>query len=340
MLECRIFKSYENFNLDADFLMRGNRLGILGASGDGKSLSLKIIAGLIKPDYGLIKMDEKILYDSKNKIFVSPQERRIGYLFQDAALFPNFTNRKNILLAKKDNKVNLDEIIKQLKINDILDKYPNSISFGQKQRVALARIMVNKPDILLLDEPFSGLDQYLKEDVMDLVENIITNHNLKIILVSHNKDEIYRLCEEVVVLDKGKTSPNIDKYDLFTNPKNISQAKLIGIRNFSKVIRLDKDYVYLKNWDIKLKVEDGFKADLVAIKSSDISLSDQRKEGSFKIGEYRLYENIDHYTLICSRGDEKSYNLKIDVEKSYFKKLDQKNLYINIDREKLLAFES
>ena len=168
MLKVKIKKQLENIVLDIDFETNDAVLGLIGASGSGKSMTLKCIAGIERPDSGFISLDDRVLYDSEKKINLRPQDRNIGYLFQNFALFPQMTVKKNIYVSvnkkydknEKDKKIN--EIIELLNLKGLENKLQSEISGGQQQRVALARIIVNEPDFLLLDEPFSALDAFLK----------------------------------------------------------------------------------------------------------------------------------------------------------------------------------
>ena len=160
-----IRKKLKGFSLNVSFETNGDYLGVLGSSGSGKSMTLKCIAGIETPDEGLIILNGKVLFDSKKKINLKPQERNIGYLFQNYALFPNMTVEKNIGIGLKGSKYEknrkINEIIEAFHLQGLEKKYPRQLSGGQQQRVALARCIIYKPDVLMLDEPFSALDTYL-----------------------------------------------------------------------------------------------------------------------------------------------------------------------------------
>jgi len=161
-----IKKSLNGFKLDVNFEAGKQTTGLLGASGCGKSMTLKCIAGIEKPDSGVIMLNDKILFDSTKKINIPPQERNTGYLFQNYALFPNMTTLQNISIGLKLPKHERDKIVKEkitkFGLSGLENRYPNQLSGGQQQRVALARILAKEPDILMLDEPFSALDSFLK----------------------------------------------------------------------------------------------------------------------------------------------------------------------------------
>ena len=170
-----IKKDFGSFKLEVDFKTSGEATSLLGASGSGKSLTLKCIAGILKPDEGYIELNGRVLFDSIKKINVSPQKRNVGYMFQNYALFPNMTVRQNILCGMKkykdiDKEARLKEMINLFKLNGLEEHKPNTLSGGQQQRVALARILVSNPEILLLDEHTAGLRDQL-EEMIDDIEN-------------------------------------------------------------------------------------------------------------------------------------------------------------------------
>lgn len=210
MLEVNILKKLYKYDLNVSFSCDKSTLGLLGASGSGKSMILKCIAGIEKPDEGRIVLNGKTLFDSKKNINTSPQERRIAYLFQNYALFPDMNvwdnvfisvNKKYSLKSEREKKVR--EVLSILKL-DKLDKiYPSELSGGEKQRVALARIIVNEPNFLLLDEPFSALDSYLKHKLINDLKNIIANFDKGVIFVTHDIREIKSLCKDLIILSNG-----------------------------------------------------------------------------------------------------------------------------------------
>ncbi|HHX68415.1 MAG TPA: ATP-binding cassette domain-containing protein [Gallicola sp.] len=198
-----INKKLNHFTLDLDFELGKEILVIQGESGSGKTTTLNIISGLMKPDRGYIKLNNSILVDTKNKISEKVQNRKIGYVFQDFALFPNMTVKKNIKFAIKDEKI-YTEIINLLKIEHLLNNYPAEISGGEKQRVALARTLVTRPELLLLDEPFSALDSKLKNKLYTEFKSIIENLNIPVILITHNEKEAEILGDRLLYLKNGR----------------------------------------------------------------------------------------------------------------------------------------
>lgn len=335
MLVCKIKKDFKNFKLDVDFEMENESLGFLGASGSGKSLTLKAIGGLIKPDSGKIILNGRTLFDSERKINLRPQDRRVGYLFQDYALFPNFTVEENVRAGLRE-KADITDKLKEMHIYDIKDKLPAYISGGERQRTALCRILVNKPDILLLDEPFSALDEFLKNSIEAEVLNIIRKYDLKTILVSHNKDEVYRMSHKIISISNGKSGEKKETKDFFESPTTLTEAKLIGINNFSD-FEIVKDEIFLKAWGIRLKTKTKTEANLCALRSRDIILSDRAlNDNSMKIQDFRLIENIDSFLVILNQDYKKYDDLRVEIDKKDYKKFEGGPKYFAIDSRKLL----
>lgn len=210
MLKVKIKKQLDKLLLDVDFEVKDGILGLIGASGSGKSMTLKCIAGIEKPDEGVIILNDRILFDSKKNINLKPQDRRIGYLFQNYALFPDMNvwdnvfisvNNKYTLKSEREKKVR--GVLSILKLDKLDKRYPSKLSGGEKQRVALARIIVNEPNFLLLDEPFSALDSYLKHKLINDLKNIIANFDKGVIFVTHDIREIKSLCKDLIILSNG-----------------------------------------------------------------------------------------------------------------------------------------
>ena len=208
MLEVQIYKKLAEFDLDVSFQVNDNILGLMGASGSGKSMTLKCIAGIEMPDQGRIVLNDRVLFDSEKKINVPIQKRNVGYMFQSYALFPNMNVYENIsvgLRARivKDVDIVAQKVMKQFKISELASRYPKQLSGGQKQRVALARLMAYEPDVLLLDEPFSALDEDLKEDLLRELKSEL-QISKPVIFVSHNKDEVNELCDFKYKIKQGE----------------------------------------------------------------------------------------------------------------------------------------
>lgn len=242
-------------------------VGILGASGCGKSMTLKCIAGIETPDRGRIVLNGRVLYDSEQKINVSVQKRHVGYLFQNYALFPNMTVEKNVEAALKyrmdTKKISKEErerktayYLNMFHVSDIAKAYPQRLSGGQQQRVALARIFASEPEVLMLDEPFSALDTFLKEKLQAELLDIFAGYGKDILMVTHSRDEIYRFCASMIVIDNGRQVGFGKTKEIFKNPKTTAAAKLTGCKNIECIKRINDHQMYLKNWDVMLEVKE------------------------------------------------------------------------------------
>ncbi len=275
MLKVCIKKRFHGFCLDIALEHDFGCLGILGASGSGKSMTLKCIAGIEKPDEGYIAVNGRVLYDSRKKIDLAPRQRRVGYLFQNYALFPNMTVEENIRAAIQDRRTRqqrADIQIRRFLLEDLRGRYPGQLSGGQQQRVALARIMAQEPEMILLDEPFSAMDGYLKEKLQHEMMEFLKDYPGDVVLVSHSRDDIYRFHPDVAAIDDGSVIQTGSMWDVFLRPGNERVARLTGCNNISPVKRTGEYEVYAIDWDIRLTTALPVADDIqyVGIRSHDI----------------------------------------------------------------------
>ena len=250
-----ITKKLDGFNLEASFRAEKETLAILGASGCGKSLTLRTIAGIQTPDSGHIELAGKVFFDSAAKINLPPQMRRVGYLFQDYALFPNMTVAENIASGLRDGREGKNLVAAGLKnfyLEKLAHKYPWQLSGGEKQRTALARIIVSEPALIMLDEPFSALDSYLKWQLEQELGDALTAYGGITLLVSHDRDEVFRLCDRIALINNGKMEKVTEKHLLFQSPRTLAGAMLTGCKNLSRARRLSSRQVEAIDWDIVL----------------------------------------------------------------------------------------
>ena len=255
-LSVDIRKKYKDFSLDVAFSSEDETLAILGASGSGKSMTLKCIAGLISPDEGRIVSDGHVLFDSAAKIDLRPQERDVGYLFQSYALFPNMTVRQNIAIAYSGNKEGreayIDALLSKYGISELAGRYPVQISGGQQQRASLARIFAYKPRLLLLDEPFSALDAYLRENMQAEFKRMIREYDGNVVFVTHSRDEAYKIADSLVILDEGRPAAAGNLREVFARPGNARAARITGCKNISQIEKTGESSFYAKDWEIEL----------------------------------------------------------------------------------------
>ena len=232
ILSVHIRKKLRSFCLQADFEADDTILALLGPSGCGKSMTLKCIAGIEQPDEGIISLSGRVLFDSAGKINLPPQKRRVGYMFQNYALFPNMTVRKNVLagMGKKPDASLADPFLERFQIADLADRFPHELSEGQKQRTAMARIVAQAPDVILLDEPFSALDTVLKWQLEKEMLQVLTLEKKPTVFVSHDIDEVFRMSSEVCSMKDGKTLEMIHAEEFFDQLKEGTAEWMNGWR--------------------------------------------------------------------------------------------------------------
>lgn len=318
-LTVAIKKHYDKFDLAIDFSIDRGILGVLGASGCGKSLTLKCIAGIETPDEGKIILNNRVLFDSEQGINLSPQERNVGYLFQNYALFPHMNVIENIAtgIKQSDKKSIIDKYLQIFHLENIQELYPKNLSGGQQQRVALARIFASEPEILMLDEPFSALDDFLKWQVELELVKILNLYGKNILFVSHNRDEIYRFCDDIVVLSQGKSVSIGTKHSLFAEPKCLAASKLSGCKNHSRIEIIDKNTIKAIDWNMELKVDSGVrKGKYIGIRAHEIILMSQPigvNTGKFKIEA--LVENIFSIVIMLRKvGAAEAIRLEVSKD--------------------------
>jgi molybdate transport system ATP-binding protein len=257
MLVCNITKNLNGFSLDVNFTTRPGVTSLLGASGSGKSMTLRCIAGISKPDQGRIELNGITLFDSEKKINLPPQKRNTGFLFQDYALFPNMTVQHNIMTGAKnkttrEKQTTAEELAEAFHIAPHLHKYPYQLSGGEKQRCALARILAGSPDILMLDEPFGALDSHLRWALeLELAETFKHFHK-PVLYVSHNRDEIYRLCDNIIIISGGRNEASGEKWEIFKNPQTVQAARVTGCKNIAAV-SINGTRVSMPDWGIEFE---------------------------------------------------------------------------------------
>lgn len=257
-LEVDIKKKFGEFTLETAFKTDRECHGILGESGCGKTLTLKCIAGIEAPDEGIIILNGRVLFDSGKKINLPPQKRKVGYMFQNYALFPNMTVEENIgvgILGKSKNEKN-ELVRKQLecfRLDGLEKRYSHQLSGGQQQRVAMARIMAYNPDIIMLDEPFSALDDYLKDILQQELLETIREYQGDVLMVSHSRDEIFKFCDMITIMEQGQVVSEGDTREIFRKPLTKAAARLTGCKNISRIRRINEYEMEALDWGIQLK---------------------------------------------------------------------------------------
>ena len=203
--DCQM-KYPSGFCLRVAFAQAGGVTALFGPSGSGKTTILGLVAGLLRPQQGLIRLGDHVLTDTSAGLHLPPEQRRIGMVFQDHCLFPHLSVRQNLeygLKRRPLRKFNLDRVAKILELETLLTRQPHTLSGGQKQRVALGRALLRGPDLLLLDEPLSALDAPLQDRILSYLERVLGEYQLPTLLVTHDLKQVQRLADQVVRLDAG-----------------------------------------------------------------------------------------------------------------------------------------
>ncbi|MDD3213803.1 MAG: ATP-binding cassette domain-containing protein [Eubacteriales bacterium] len=317
MLEASIEKRFTGFCLKANLSAGNETLALLGASGAGKTMTLKCLAGVEKPDRGRIVVDGQVWFDSDQHIFVPPQERGVGLLFQNYALFPNMTVKQNLFcgLRHETPKKQWDEeanmLMEQFRITGLEDRLPSQLSGGQQQRVALARCLARKPKLLLLDEPFAALDSHLRWQLEQELAATLSTFDGTVLYVTHNREETRRLCDRVCVMRKGSARKAVAVGEWFHNPETGSAAKLAGFENVVDVTVSANGVADIADWDMVVPC-DHLSAVAAAFRAEDVHFADRQEE----IAVYcRIVRSTDQETiaaplerpdcLIRAKADEK-----------------------------------
>lgn len=287
-LKLDINKKIGSFQLNVQGNIESNRIGILGASGCGKSMTLKCIAGIESNDFGCISIDNRVLMDSDKKINLKPKNRKLGYLFQNYALFPTMTVEKNIAAgltgkSKEEVKETVAQMITRFRLNGLEKLLPGQLSGGQQQRVALARIMAYEPQLIMLDEPFSALDSHLKEHLLLEIQDMLKDYQGTVLLVSHNRDEIYQLTDWLIVMENGHVVSQGATKELFKNPEYMTVARLTGCKNISRCTKLSEYKVFASDWDLELETSEAVSEDIkyVGIRAHELRKAESNDKNSF-----------------------------------------------------------
>lgn len=349
-IDVAIKKKIGNFTLDVKFHAEEEIFALLGASGCGKSMTLKCIAGIETPDEGHIVLNGRTLFDSERKVNLVPQKRKVGYMFQDYALFPNMTVEQNIMsgMGRRPDHKEVVRFIEKFQLSGLEKRLPSQLSGGQKQRVALARMMAAQPEILLLDEPLSALDSFLKWRMEEELMEILGAVKKTVLFVSHSRDEVYHLCDSVCVLEKGHVETIQEKKEFFANPQTVAAARISGCRNISEAVRLSEHTLYAKNWNITFQLDREIPEDLAfaGVRAHFIEVLDEKQCGGLlqqplqnsalmKVNHFMEQQFESELILDCDSEDGTQMRLLMDKKRA--EELSRKEkLLIRIPQEALL----
>lgn len=338
-LKVNVQKKLKEFDLNVDFKLKKGCLGILGPSGCGKSMTLKSIAGIVNPDEGIVSLttpyEETVYYDSSKKINMKPQKRNVGYLFQNYALFPNMTVEENVAagLSDDDDEKIVSEMIKRFHLEGLEKRYPRQLSGGQQQRVALARILAYGPDVILLDEPFSAMDTVLKEKLRIELVNMLNNFDGLSILVTHDRDEVFQFCDELLIMEEGKIIAKGFTREIFEDPKKVQVAKLTGCKNISKIERIDDYHLKALDWNIVLEVSEKISDNIsyIGIRAHDFYSSKKEGNNVIEVNNATILEKPFEWEITLGNGlwwkvDKNIHEHEFEISK--YLKVDSKNIIL------------
>lgn len=269
-LELSVRRDLPGFTLDLSFAAGPGCLAILGASGCGKSMTLRAAAGIVRPDRGRIVLDGRVLFDSAAGIDLPPRRRRVGVLFQSYALFPNMTVAENIAaglrgISRGEAARRVGELVRRFRLAGLEERYPAQLSGGQQQRTALARLLAWEPEAILLDEPFSALDATLREELLPELRQLLAEYPGVSVLVTHSREEALRLSSRLLVLEEGRVSASGETRQVFRDPGTVQAARLTGCRNIAPARAAGERLVEVPSWGVLLQTARPLPPDLTHV---------------------------------------------------------------------------
>lgn len=280
-LEAEIRKKLREFSLEVSFASGDEPLAVLGPSGAGKTMLLRVIAGLEKPEAGRVLLNNRLMFSAEQRVHVPARERRVGMLFQNYALFPHRTVAENIAYGLHDLSVTEQEkriaaVARQVHISGLERQFPRELSGGEQQRVALARALAIEPQALLLDEALSALDTHLRNQLEQQLEETLGSFGRPALLVTHNIEEAYRLGKKLLVLVRGRIAAYGETSEIFRRPPSIEVARLTGCKNFSRARLVSDHTAEAIDWGCRLQVPSvpGAKIDHVGIRAHHIDFAE------------------------------------------------------------------
>jgi ABC-type sulfate/molybdate transport systems ATPase subunit len=347
-------KQLASFPLDLSFSGDSHALGILGASGSGKSMLLRCIAGLETPDHGYIRLNGRTLFDSSQGINLPSRDRKIGFVFQNYALFPHLTVAQNIAFGlrafsklERDRKIAAQ--LHQLHLEELEHRYPHQLSGGQQQRVALARALASDPEALLLDEPFSALDTYLRSQLEQQMVTRLTDYDGVTLFVTHNLEEAYRICPNLMVMDNGSAIAQGTKQSIFEHPDTYTVARLTGCKNFSRATVESANVIHAVDWGIHIHVIESIPDQLayIGIRAHQfVMFPDMSQPNSFPCWLTKTSETPHRMTIFLKFNspptDAEDYHVQAEVFKEKWFTLKDRSLpwSVQLDPLRLILMRS
>ena len=349
-----IQKQLPGFLLDVSFSTNEQVLGVLGASGAGKSMILRCIAGIETPTKGRIVLNGRVLFDSARGINIQSRDRHIGFLFQNYALFPHLSVAQHIAFglprgtSALTSKQQVEAQLVAMQLQGYESRYPRELSGGQQQRVALARALASQPEALLLDEPFSALDTHLRSQLEQQLITSVETYQGVTLFVTHNLEEAYRVCQDLLVMERGKAIAYSSKQNIFERPNTVSVAQLTGCKNFSRVVVKAFQQVEAIDWGCTLRVIEPVSElpSHVGIRAHQLTFTNEpSQENTFPCWVARTSETPHRMTLYLklnvSPTSPQDYHLQAEVFKEKWAILKDQSFpwYIRLDPLRLMLME-
>ena len=340
-----IEKKLPGFTLSMQLETGDETTALLGASGSGKSMTLRCIAGVDRPDRGRIVLNGQVLFDSARHICLPPQQRRVGLMFQHYALFPHMSVFQNLLCGARRyprgaarNQAAYD-MLDRFELAPLARRYPHQLSGGQQQRVALARLLISDPGILMMDEPFSALDSHLRFRMEQSLREVIRDFPHPVLLVSHNRDEVFRLAQRVSVLDQGRVERTGTRQEVFSDPGTRSACLLTGCKNLSSVQILESGQAYARDWGISLSLPMKPGTNALGIRMHAIEPGPGENTLTCLVRE--VIENPFSYTVMLHPLDAPEHAEPIgwEMEKPVWKRLEASHVQVHIPSEHILQLK-
>lgn len=346
-LSVSIKKHFPAFTLDVNIEAGNETLGWLGESGCGKSLTMRCIAGIETPDEGKIVVNGKTFFEreagKRPTVNLSPQERKTALLFQNYMLFPNLTVAENVAagidrkLPKEEREAQVNAELKRFGLDGFDKRYPSQLSGGQQQRVALARMLAAKPDILMLDEPFSALDAHLKGALEQNLAGLFETFHGTILYVSHDIDEALRFCDHIAVIEKGHVMEVSTGNNLVNNPQSAASIKLSGCKNATPARRINDHRVFLPAWGIEVETDKPVQENLTCMGVRAFFLEQAKEPGrnTYRVRVVRTSDSrFDRSALLEFLDREPGADKVVDQTENEMKYLEQ-HLFWRIDKLKV-----
>ncbi|MGK7909892.1 MAG: molybdate ABC transporter permease subunit [Synechococcus sp.] len=352
-LSATLFKQLESFPLSIALDIGDRPFGILGHSGSGKSMTLRCLAGLSTPERGRIVLNGRTLFDSEQGINLPSHQRRIGIVFQSYALFPHMTAADNIAFGLQDRSVQeqastAHHLLSLLQLDGLEQRYPHQLSGGQQQRVALARALATSPDAILLDEPLSALDNYLRSQIEQLLIDVFANYGGSVIFVTHKLEEAYRVCDRLMVLDDGQVLASGPKADIFEHPGHYQVAKVTECKNFSAIENHTPHSVTATDWNIVLTVKEHIsdRCTHIGIRAHHLTFREMEGDNTFPCwlaGTSEMQHRVSLFLkLQAPPTGPKDYHLRAELYKDRWREQCDRPFpwYVHLDPHRIMPLRT